>query len=293
MRIGSLEKRQRALELAISERTAALQAEIGVRKEAEAALQKSNEDLSALNRMAQTLTEWADLSKAMQGVGVELSSLLGGASVGIWALDEQRRVLTCLLAVGHGQIVTQNHKVLLDDDSVSAEILDRLQLEVLDPTAHLPLIAGPPNLDVDEQSGEAMCVPLQSGGKAVGMMCIRATTQGEALSNEQTVLAQTIAGTLANAIENARLVAAERAAVAEEERANIARELHELGKPVPVRREPYGRGASQLVGGESGEGARGVISSSAIHSGRDGADAHLAGGIATHGAHQYLSRRSA
>jgi signal transduction histidine kinase len=72
-----------------------------------------------------------------------------------------------------------------------------------------------------------MLVPLQSRGEVIGLLRVRAAAQGQSFSNENAVLAQTVAGTLANALENARLVAAERAMVAEEERANIARELHD------------------------------------------------------------------
>jgi signal transduction histidine kinase len=226
LRVRGFAVRERALERGISERTAALQAEIGVRKETESALQKSNEELGALNRMAQSLTEWADLSRALEGVGVTLSSLLGEAGVSIWALDDQRRLLTRLLAVSGGRLVKGDREVSLEGDPVTCDVLDDLQFRVLEAGSPLPLIAGPPNTE-GERAGEVMLVPLQSRGDSVGIMCIRAATPEQRFTRENTVLAQTIAGTVANALENARLVAAERAAVAEEERARIARELHD------------------------------------------------------------------
>jgi signal transduction histidine kinase/ligand-binding sensor domain-containing protein len=234
LRVRSFEKRQRALERGISERTAALasanvtlEAEIGVRKQAEGALKQSNEELWALNQIAQTLTGWVDLKKTLHDVGTTISSLFGGAGLSIWALDEQQRVLTRLLAVGGDEITTENHKVLLEDDRVSGKPIHSLQIAVVDSPADVPLTAKQPNLPVDEGAGGAMLVPLQSHGSPVGLMCIRAVAPEQTFTQADTVLAQTIAGTLANALENARLLADERAAAAEEERSHLAAELHD------------------------------------------------------------------
>lgn len=254
LRIRGLEQRQRALERAVSERTAeltianasleveigvreeaqlALESEIGVRKVAELALQKSNQDLLALHRIAQSLTEWTDLKKALGDLGTTLSGLFGGAGVSIWALDEQRQVLTRLLAVSGEQVLTENPSILLEDDPVSSNSIDKRDIEVLDNQAELPLAAKPPDLPVGEARagrggvGAAMLVPLLSHGDPVGLLCIRASSPEQTFTEANTGLAWTVGSTLANALENARLLAAERAAAAEEERRRLAGELHD------------------------------------------------------------------
>ena len=105
-RINNLETRRRALEQGIAQRTVdlahantSLQAEISERKQFEEALQQSNNDLAALNQIAQELTQWGDLPGALRTVGGMISALFGKAAVGIWLLDPERTSLVRLFAV--------------------------------------------------------------------------------------------------------------------------------------------------------------------------------------------------
>jgi len=66
-----------------------------------------------------------------------------------------------------------------------------------------------------------------SRNEVIGLLCIRATSKDQVFTPADVALAQTIAGTLANAIENARLFARAQLAAAEEERKRLAHELHD------------------------------------------------------------------
>jgi signal transduction histidine kinase len=76
-------------------------------------------------------------------------------------------------------------------------------------------------------SGGAMVLPLIASGSLIGLLAVRATPGKTAYSPAEIELAQTVAGLLAGAIDNARLFRQSLAASVEAERRRLARELHD------------------------------------------------------------------
>ena len=115
------------------------------------------------------------------------------------------------------------------------QVVESAETLVLAPGESGPLICTPENLPAGDSASGVALVPLQSRGEVLGLVCIRATEPDYTFTPVSTALAQTLGGTLANAIENSRLVAEAQAEAAEEERKRLARELHELGEPGALR----------------------------------------------------------
>ncbi len=72
-----------------------------------------------------------------------------------------------------------------------------------------------------------LLVPLLSHGTAIGLLTLALDEPGRSFTPEEKRLAETFAGDLAAAIENARLAELAQAAAVSEERGRIARDLHD------------------------------------------------------------------
>ena len=189
-------------------------------------LRRRVSELSALNQTAQALTEWTDLPVALQAVGTTIAGLFDGI-VGIWLLDDRRLSLTRLISATSEETFTDKASLQLINDPVTKQVIDRAETCILEPSEELPAIAQPPQVPCQACAGGVMLVPMTSRGTIIGVLCVRGIAQDKAFTTSDTVLAQTVSGTLANAIENARLFARAQLAAAEEERQRLARELHD------------------------------------------------------------------
>jgi signal transduction histidine kinase/ligand-binding sensor domain-containing protein len=240
-RVSNLHSRQRTLEQAIEQRTAdlaqansALQTENAERTEAEQALVQANSalrqrigELWALNEITQVLANSTDLEVALQTVGNTIAGMFGETCVGIWLLDDSRLSVSRVVAATNYRTITETDVVLLDDDSVAQQLVAHPQTRVIDRSCGDSIIAKPPHLPVGDDAGRCMLLPLLSRGDVIGLFCIRATTLAHIFTSADAALAQTVAGSLANAIENTRLFSEAQTAAAEDERRRIARDLHD------------------------------------------------------------------
>ncbi|MFL5735653.1 MAG: two-component regulator propeller domain-containing protein [Chloroflexia bacterium] len=240
-RVTTLHRRQRALELAITERTAdlaqtnaALQTEIEEHTVAEQALKQANVDLGrrvrellALNEIAHALTHWTDLTGALQTVARTIAVTFGSTAIGIWLLEDSHLSLTRVVAAASDETLTDTDVVALADDPISEQLVARPQTRVIGASDVHPAIARVPHLPVGNDAGSCILLPLQSHGEVIGLVCIRATSPEHVFTPADTRLAEIVAGTLANAIENLSLFTEAQAAAAEGERRRLARDLHD------------------------------------------------------------------
>ncbi|NJM06268.1 PAS domain S-box protein [Candidatus Gracilibacteria bacterium] len=86
----------------------------------------------------------------------------------------------------------------------------------------IPLLDGPAG-----PPGSTLLVPLRARNTLVGLLCIARITATEQFTSDAIALAQTVAGVLASALDNAHLFTQARTAAAEQERRRLARELHD------------------------------------------------------------------
>lgn len=228
------EQEQQQLELRVAERTAdlaranlALQAEIAERSRAERALQRANAalkervgELSALNRIAQALTLWANFPETLETIGPLLRDLFAAAEVSIGILDGQGSRLE-LLAVStrEGTAVSGPPLALGDAQAVRLAIGEaRAAIVVGGPP--IRLAAGSPAHKPPDV--HQILVPIRTHGVVVGLLHVVAAEQDEAYTPDDLALAQTVSGALASVVENARLF--ER----EHRQRQIAMSLHEV-----------------------------------------------------------------
>ncbi|MFL5734276.1 MAG: histidine kinase, partial [Chloroflexia bacterium] len=225
-RVRSLESQRLGLEKGIARRTADL-------AEANAELRQRIGELSALNHTAQALTEWIDLPAALQAVGTTIAGLFDGV-VGIWLLDDKRLLLSRLLNATSEETRVDTKigspisaTLSLSDDPITKVVIDGAEPRILEPAGELPAIVQPPHGGDKPCAGGVMLVPMASRGEIIGLLCVCGTSTEQTFTASDVALAQTVSGTLANAIENARLFAGAQSAAAEEERNRLARELHD------------------------------------------------------------------
>ncbi len=245
-RVRALAARNRLLAAQVAERTSALalrtdelavtngllQHEIVERTQAEGALQQVNRtleqhvtELSALNQIVQALTMWTNLHPMLDMVGSMMTRLFDAASITIWQLHPAQVVLTRLSSVGQGVALGGPTSLALRDEPLAQRVLAEAQALILTQQAPASLLGLP---DEPGLGGSClMLLPLQAGSSPIGLVAIRAARPGTVYTPADVALAQTIAGTLANAIENARLSEAARLTAVEEERKRLARELHD------------------------------------------------------------------
>lgn len=201
------------------------------RKEAELALRHANDELrrrldelSALHRVALALTQWVDIQSALAAVSATVSDMFAGAAVGVWIADGAGAITRRAMAGALDGAAPS--AALIGEDAVLEHLLAQPQSRVLSASAPLPAIACAPYA-TEDATGDVMMLPLQTRGHAIGLLLVRAVQVDHPFVPADLVLGQTIAGTLANAIENARLFQQAQAAAAEDERKHLARELHD------------------------------------------------------------------
>ncbi|HEU4322960.1 MAG TPA: two-component regulator propeller domain-containing protein [Roseiflexaceae bacterium] len=245
-RVHALAARNRLLAAQVAERTGALaqrtdelaiansqlQHQIAERTQAEEALQQVNHtleqhvtELSALNQIVQALTMWTNLDPMLDMVGTMMTRLFDAATITIWQLHPAQAVLTRLSCAGQGTAASGRITLALRDEPLARRVLAEAQAVILTQRAPASLL-GLPGAGAKPHPC-LMVLPLQAGSAPIGLVAIRAAQPGTVYTPADVALAQTIAGTLANAIENARLSEAARATAVEEERKRLARELHD------------------------------------------------------------------
>jgi signal transduction histidine kinase len=197
--------------------------DITQRKQVELALQHVNatlerriEELVVLNHIAQALTRWTDLHDALGTVQTNLARLFAAAEVSVWRLDGGA-ALTRL----NGS-KTQAMPAVPVDTPLMRRVIGERETILLRPEEGLPT-----ELAFNGATGGALLVPLQIRNAATGLLCLRAAQRERVYTPDEVALAQTVAGVLAGAIENAQLFAQAQRLAAQEERQRLSRDLHD------------------------------------------------------------------
>ena len=184
-------------------------------------------ELSALYEIARAVTQWTDLAEALETIGATMTWLFDRAAITIWLVDRPQGRLKRLAAITPDG--TSLDPLLLDlaDDLTAGAVIAGAQAKVLVPPTPLPPVAQPPAIAGQQHATSCLLLPLQSRGQVIGLLAVTATVPDRVYTPADAAVALTIAGTLANAIENARLFEQAQVAAVEEERKRLARELHD------------------------------------------------------------------
>lgn len=220
-------------------------------------LAEANSLLFALQRVAQSMPASLDLDDVVDSTFTRIASLVPADTLALYFLNDNDRQLELFRNVG--RVVPR--VVLLDD--VPAAIRPAIHSPRTVRGAHLSPMGG-----LSAQAASGVYTALRARGSTIGLLAIECDVP-DAHSQQQSEIVHGLAEAFGIAVDNARLFRQIRAASANEERARIARDLHDhigsslafLGFEVDRAQELEARGdAVGPVLGELREHLTGVIS---------------------------------
>ncbi|GEM_PF-1280557 len=187
--------------------------DVTVRKQATNELQQANEeleyrveDLAMLNQIAQTVTTLLDLPTMLQIIARMMTQLLNAQGTTISLLNPTRTELMVLAGFSAmaeaslPQLIGQT--ISLATNPVAVQIITTKQSVVVGVNETLPLVK---QLMQAEGSQQLLHIPLQTRGEVIGIISVSSNQAERKFSSAEIKLAETVAGQVAGAIENARL----------------------------------------------------------------------------------------
>ncbi len=178
------------------------------------ALAETNQLLHVLNRVARTLPSSLDLQQAVETARVQLTDTFGASVIGLLTLSEVNQSWAPLIAEG-----------LAIPPTVAKEGIPQYLRDSL--TSDTPILVDDvAGKGLGASSGSGLYTALRTRGKLVGVLAIEHTEVGYYNERHTRMLAG-VAEALALTIDNARWFRRLRILGAEEERARIARDLHD------------------------------------------------------------------
>ena len=210
----------RTLERQVKQRTAQLQARV--------------QELNTLNSITQTVTSVSDLDIALEIVSQEITTLFNASYTSISLLSKY----------GTELVIAAEHRTNKNDTNMTGIIVsldDEFDLTSLDDQPNLissiksgqsliinnvqvdPLLTQMAHFPLGQWQMEAMMVvPLLARSKTIGVIEIGIESKNRDFNLSELSLAETIAGQIASAIENARLFSEE------QDQRQMAESLHEV-----------------------------------------------------------------
>ena len=187
----------------ISER---IKAEEVLREAKEAAEARASE-LSAINRLAATVSQSLDLEDILQSVCEELTSIFEIRNAGIGLLTPDRKNLKI---VAFHAIDPQENSVLgillpVEGNTSSMEVLEKKHTIFIQDAQNDPRTSSIADLSKTRGTRSIMIVPLLARGEAIGTIGMPAKDPDYVFSKAEIELAETIASQIATAVDNAQL----------------------------------------------------------------------------------------
>lgn len=200
-----------------------LAGEARVRRLAEDALRRRVADLDALRRLSQTLAERQDLGTTLQRATEQIAALFGACSATVHLAQDGQVVSE---ARGDEGSAAGAAAGLFPGAPLFREAVGRRAVVVADPARQ----ALPPELAerlAATGARELLVAPMTARTATVGVLVVARDVGGPRFSDSETELAQTVADTLAAAVESDWLHQRETREAAVRERQHLARELHD------------------------------------------------------------------
>lgn len=165
-------------------------------------------ELSTLNRLAMAIGSTLDLQTILQTICEEMVQIFKVRNTGIGLLNRDRTMLT--LVAFHTtrkeeEIDSIGIKIPLAENASTHYVLETGQPIVVPDAQNNPLTASAHGIFRGRGTQCIMIVPLLARGEVIGTIGMPTSEKGRVFTNAEVSLAQTIAGQIAAAIENARL----------------------------------------------------------------------------------------
>ncbi len=205
-----------------------------------AQLEARAQQLSTLNRINQAVSSVQELPDVLKIVAREMVLLFNIRNSGIALLDEKRTTLTIVADYTQSETYPSTMGIVIPvigNESSEQVIRTAQPIVIPHPRVH-PLTRAIHSLMEERGSECLMIVPLLARGEVIGTIGLTSAEPGRIFTEAEVALAQTIAGQIAGAIENARLFsetlkAREAAETANQTKSDfLANISHELRTPL-------------------------------------------------------------
>jgi GAF domain-containing protein len=201
---------QSTLEMRISDRTSAVE-------ESAAQIHKRAVQLEAISDVSRSIANIQDLDQLLPAITRFISERFGFYHVGIFLIDAKREfvILRAANSVGGQKMVQREHKLRFEASSLVGYAASRGRARIaLDVGTDAVFFSNP---DLPETRSE-IALPLISAEHVIGVLDVQSRDAG-AFSQEDATVLGALANQIAIALENARLFAETRQALAEAEQA--------------------------------------------------------------------------
>jgi PAS domain S-box-containing protein len=226
---AELEQHRHHLEELVQTRTVQAATELAERQRAQEALQRRIQELTALNEIANTISEVTDLQTTLEYVAGKVAGLFIASAALITMLDHERSEVKLLALHADLQLpeMHSEHIFDLDDVPVFRQVVDQNKPLVIAMAQSSLLLAGMQNLMQTLGTQTLLLVPLRVHNDVIGVMMVNSSQVERVFSIDEINLAETVASEIATAIENVRLYQQAQTIAVEQERHRLARELHD------------------------------------------------------------------
>ena len=174
--------------------------DITERKKADHELQKRNRELTAINAIAQSLSQHTRLNKVLQTALYSTLEVTGLLTGGIWLLDEDKGKLVLAIHRGFGRKFERSMSRMPREIGIASRVMVIADIPA---TKELPpKYKETARLD---RLQSAISIPLKSKGKTLGVINLFSHNRRD-FPAEDIQLLETIGGEIGVAIENAKLL---------------------------------------------------------------------------------------
>ncbi len=204
-------------------------ADITGRKKVEEALHHKIEDLNVLNQVGHVVTSAMDMPVALQRIAEIISGHFQARYSHIILQEEKEEGLMVLMGYDResGSIKPTNLDISLGSLPLVNDVMTTGESLVISDPQSLSLPPDVCDFLQEHHIQGVILVPLRIIGAVSGIMVVSHDQPGRSFTEDEVLLAETIADDVSRTVEIARLQEQEKKAAAAEERSRLARDLHD------------------------------------------------------------------
>jgi phosphoserine phosphatase RsbU/P len=183
-----------------------VQAEDILREAKEAAESRAG-DLSAINRVAVTVSQSLDLKDILQSVCRELTSIfpIRNAGIGLLTPDKKGLKIVAFHSANPGEKSALGMVLPVEGNTSSMEVMEKKRTVFIQDAQNDPRTSSIADISRSRGTRSIMIVPLLARGEAIGTIGMPARDPDHAFTQNEIELAETIASQIAAAVDNAQL----------------------------------------------------------------------------------------